>query len=85
MKDTYTSWKKINFTLKHLGYIKENKIPIEAQIVSIAAEYNNLLKVMNESSVLEDIIKKSGTRFNPNLVESLKNCVEEIKKVNETM
>lgn len=65
--------------------IKENKIPIEAQIVSIAAEYNNLLKVMNESSVLEDIIKKSGTRFNPNLVESLKNCVEEIKKVNETM
>ena len=26
LKDTYTSWKKINFTLKHLGYIKENKI-----------------------------------------------------------
>lgn len=62
-----------------------DKIPVEAQIVSLAVEYNNLLKVMNESSVLEEIIKKTGKRFNPKLVESLKACIEDIRKVNQSM
>jgi len=63
--------------------IKGNQIPIEAQIISVAIEYNELLKVMNESSVLEEIIKGSGTKFNPQVVESLKKCVDKIKLVNE--
>lgn len=59
-----------------------DRLPISAQITSVAIEYNELLKVMNESSVLEEIIKGSNTKFNPKVVESLKNCIEEIKKVN---
>ncbi|MBQ7104582.1 MAG: response regulator [Bacilli bacterium] len=62
-----------------------DKTPISAQIVSVAIEYTELLKVMNESSVLEEIIKGSGTKFNPKIVESLKNCIEDIRKVNSTM
>ena len=63
------------------GYSKE-QLPISSQIAAVAIEYNDLLKVMNETSVLEEIIKKSNTKFNPKVVESLKNCIEEIKKIN---
>lgn len=65
--------------------IKGDNIPLAAQIASVAIEYNKLLKVMNESSVLDEIKKASGTKFNPKIVESLTRCVEEIKKVNSSM
>ena len=62
--------------------LNKDEIPVAAQITSIAIEYNELLKVMNESSIMDEIVKKSGTSFNPKIVESLKNCIEEIKKIN---
>ena len=56
-------------------------IPVVAQIASVALEYNSLIKSMDEATVLDEIVKKSGTKFNPKIVDSLKKCVEEFKKV----
>ena len=36
---------------------------------------------MNEDLVLDEIIKQSGTKFNPNVAESLKKCISEIRNV----
>ena len=62
------------------GY-KGDKLPIAPQIVSVAIEYNELTKKMNEDLVLEEIVKQSGTKFNPHVVESLKKCISEIRNV----
>jgi len=63
--------------------IKGDDIPKVAQIAAVAIEYNELMKVMNESSVLEEIKKGSGTKFNPKIIESLEKCIDKIRKVNE--
>lgn len=60
-----------------------DKIPVAAQIASVAIEYNELLKTMNEESILNEIVKGSGTKFNPKVVESLKRAIEKIKQVNK--
>jgi len=60
---------------------KGDNLPITSQIAAVAINYNELLKVMNESSVLEEMIKGSGKKYNPKVIESLKKCIEEIKKV----
>lgn len=62
------------------GY-KGDKLPIAPQIVSVAIEYNELTKKMNEDLVLEEIVKQSGTKFNPHVVESLKKCISELRNV----
>ncbi len=61
---------------------KGDDIPIAVQIASVAIEYNELLKVMNESSIIDEISKKAGTKFNPKVVESLKKVSEKIKEIN---
>lgn len=49
--------------------LKEDEIPIEAQLASICINYNNLLKKGN--NVAKDVIvRKSGVMFNPKLVKS---------------
>ena len=59
-----------------------DRIPLSAQITSVAIEYNKLLKMINESSILNEIIKGANTKFNPKIVESLKKCITEIKAIN---
>ena len=63
--------------------LKTDSIPLVARIASVAIEYNELLKVMNESSIISEIEKKSGTKFNPNVVASLKRAEEKFKEVNK--
>lgn len=49
--------------------IKENEIPIEAQLASVCINYHNLLK-KGSGFAKEFIIKKSNVMFNPKLVKS---------------
>ena len=58
--------------------LKTDSIPLVARIASVAIEYNELLKVMNESSIVSEIEK-----FNPNVVASLKRAEEKFKEVNK--
>lgn len=48
-----------------------DSIPLEAQIASIAIMYNSLYK-RGKANIKEKIISKSGTVFNPLLIESFK-------------
>lgn len=45
-----------------------DKIPLEAQIASVAITYNNLLKKVNDPK--EIIISKAGKMFNPKIIDS---------------
>ena len=59
------------------------KIPAVAAIASVAIEYNELLKTMNEESILSEIEKGKGTKFNPKVVDSLRRAIDKIKQVNK--
>lgn len=57
-----------------------DKIPIEAQISAVCIMYNNLIRKSKETAK-DIIISKSGTMFNPKIVESFKsvyNLFEEV-------
>lgn len=62
--------------------LKANNIPTSAQIASIAIEYNELSKIMDEDSVVDAINKASGTKFNPKIVNSLKRCIDKLRAIN---
>jgi len=48
-------------------------IPIAAQIVRVAADYNQLLKTMDSAMALEELVKQANAVYNPIVVECLKN------------
>ncbi len=53
--------------------LSKDKIPISASIVSLAVEYNNLLNTYNNNNdIINTIISKSGSKFNPKVIESFK-------------
>ena len=49
--------------------IKEDEIPLEAQIASICINYNNLYKKYGNKAK-DIIINKASTSFNPKLINS---------------
>lgn len=61
-----------------------NSIPIATQIVSLAIEYNNLINTIvpiDYEKVASLIIMESGRKFNPKIVESFKNVINEFESV----
>ena len=59
--------------------LKENEIPLEAQIASVCITYNNLI---NKGKDAKDIIiSKSGIMFNPKIVGSFMKVIDEFKQV----
>lgn len=61
--------------------LKGDEIPIAAQVLSVALEYN-YLDSKGESNIIEKIKENSGTKFNPKVVEALISAEEKIKKAN---
>lgn len=56
-----------------------DKIPIEAQIASVAITYNNLIRKVNDPKDI--IISKSGKAFNPNIIDSFSKVSNELLNV----
>ena len=61
--------------------LKGDEIPIAAQVLSVALEYN-YLDSKGETNIIEKIKENSGTKFNPKVVEALISSEEKIKKAN---
>lgn len=57
------------------------KIPLSAQIAAVAIEYNELSKIIDEELILNEIEKYSNIKFNPLIVECLRDCIDELKNV----
>lgn len=70
--------------------LKEDNIPIGARIVSLADVYDALVskRPYKEAWAIEDCVeyikKHSGSIFDPELVKTFLNCLEEIKTVYQT-
>lgn len=60
--------------------LKENDIPLEAQLASICIMYNNLLKKGKENAK-NIIISKSGSMFNPLIVNCFVSVLSEFEKI----
>lgn len=61
-----------------------NSIPISAQIVSLAIEYNNLINTIvpvDYDKVASLIIMESGRKFNPKIVDSFKKVKSEFEAI----
>ena len=58
-----------------------DKIPLVSQMASIIISYNNLSR-KEDCDAVSSIMKKSGTMFNPKLVESFIKAIDDIKSVN---
>ncbi len=65
-----------------LGIAGDN-IPIVAQIVAVAIDYNKLSKKYDEEKVIEELSQKSGTDFNPIIIESLKKNRDKFKEIRD--
>lgn len=61
--------------------LKGESIPISASIVSLAVEYNNLRHTNNNNDeIIKAISSKSGTKFNPKLIESLQRVANKLER-----
>lgn len=61
--------------------LKGECIPISASIVSLAVEYNNLRHTNNNNDeIIKAISSKSGTKFNPKLIESLQRVAKKLER-----
>lgn len=59
--------------------LSKDNIPVEAQIAAVAITYNN---IKNKTDKPEDVIlSKSGTIFNPKIVNSFKKVIQEFKNI----
>lgn len=61
-----------------------NSIPISAQIVSLAIEYNNLINTIvpvDYDKVASLIVMESGRKFNPKIVDSFKKVQSEFEAI----
>ena len=63
------------------GGLKEDEIPLEAQIAAICIMYNNLNKKENINPK-NIIASKKGVMFNPKLVECFLNVYDKIESIN---
>ena len=64
--------------------LSSNSIPVAAQIVSLAIEYNNLINTIvpvDYDKVASLIIMESGRKFNPKIVDSFKNVKTEFEAI----
>lgn len=66
------------------GLEKEN-IPISSAIVALAVEYNNLMNSHKNDykNIVNTIISKSGTKYNPKLIESFKKVIDQFEKISK--
>lgn len=83
----YDIAKSCNERYDGLGYpqgLSSNSIPVAAQIVSLAIEYNNLINTIvpvDYDKVASLIIMESGRKFNPKIVDSFKNVKTEFEAI----
>ena len=63
--------------------LKEDNIPIFPQIISLSSYIIKLgdLKEVSNEEIISKYFTNEGTRFNPKLIEVVKNNIEEIKKI----
>lgn len=59
--------------------LKEDKIPLEAQIASVAIAYNNLLRKVKDPKDI--IINKTGKSFNPKIIDSFTKVCDDFLNV----
>ena len=59
--------------------LKEDKIPLEAQIASVAIAYNNLLSKVKDPKDI--IINKTGKSFNPKIIDSFTKVCDDFLNV----
>jgi putative two-component system response regulator len=83
----YDIAKSCNERYDGLGYpqgLSSNSIPVAAQIVSLAIEYNNLINTIvpvDYEKVASLIIMESGRKFNPKIVDSFKMVKTEFEAI----
>jgi len=83
----YDIVKSCNERYDGLGFpqgLSSNSIPVAAQIVSLAIEYNNLINTIvpvDYEKVASLIIMESGRKFNPKIVDSFKKVKTEFEAI----
>ena len=83
----YDIAKSCNERYDGFGYpqgLSSNSIPISAQIVSLAIEYNNLINTIvpvDYEKVASLVIMESGRKFNPKIVDSFKKVKSEFEAI----
>ena len=83
----YDIAKSCNERYDGLGYpqgLSSNSIPVAAQIVSLAIEYNNLINTIvpvDYDKVASLIVMESGRKFNPKIVDSFKKVKTEFEAI----
>ena len=83
----YDIAKSCNERYDGLGYpqgLSSNSIPVAAQIVSLAIEYNNLINTIvpvDYEKVASLIVMESGRKFNPKIVDSFKKVQSEFEAI----
>ena len=83
----YDIAKSCNERYDGFGYpqgLSSNSIPISAQIVSLAIEYNNLINTIvpvDYEKVASLVIMESGRKFNPKIVDSFRKVKSEFEAI----
>jgi HD-GYP domain-containing protein (c-di-GMP phosphodiesterase class II) len=69
--------------LEFMDRAKYEEMPLEAQIIKATHEYLEMVsphyRAMNEDEAMEEMKRKSGTRYNPRIVKALDTIVERFR------